>query len=76
MDEKPYQLLDDKREPLPVRPGDNQKTYYEYRRNGTCSIFTFVESLDGKHHVSVYEHLTALDWACIIVFSLVTLIYH
>ena len=23
MDEKPYQLLDDVRQPLPVRPGDN-----------------------------------------------------
>ena len=25
MDEKPYQLLGDAREPLPMRPGDNQK---------------------------------------------------
>ena len=33
MDEKPYQLLDDVRQPLPVRPGDNQKTDSEYKRN-------------------------------------------
>ena len=26
MDEKPYQLLGDARKPLPMRPGDNQKT--------------------------------------------------
>jgi len=25
MDEKPYQFLGDAREPLPMRPGDNQK---------------------------------------------------
>ena len=30
MDEKPYQLLDDVREPLPVRPGNNQKIDSEY----------------------------------------------
>ena len=51
MDEKPYQLLDDVRQPLPVRPGDNQKTDSEYKRNGTCSIFAFVEPLGGRHHV-------------------------
>ena len=63
MDEKPYQLLADMREPLPMRPGDDQKTDSEYKRNGTCSIFAFVEPLGGKHHVSVHEHRTAIDWA-------------
>lgn len=63
MDEKPYQLLDDVRQPLPVRPGDNQKTDSEYKRNGTRSIFAFVEPLGGRHHVSVHEHRTAIDWA-------------
>lgn len=63
MDEKPYQLLDDVRQPLPVRPGDNQKTDSEYKRNGTCSIFAFVEPLGSRHHVSVHEHRTAIDWA-------------
>lgn len=63
MNEKPYQLLDDVRQPLPVRPGDNQKTDSEYKRNGTCSIFAFVEPLGGRHHVSVHKHRTAIDWA-------------
>ena len=63
MDEKPYQLLGDVREPLPMRPGDDQKIDSEYKRNGTCSIFAFVEPLGGKHHVSVHEHRTAIDWA-------------
>ena len=63
MDEKPYQLLDDVRQPLSVRPGDNQKTDSEYKRNDTCSIFAFVEPLGGRHHVSVHEHRTAIDWA-------------
>lgn len=63
MDEKPYQLLGEAREPLPMRPGDNQKIDSEYVRNGTCSIFAFVEPLGGRHHVSVRGHRTALDWA-------------
>lgn len=63
MDEKPYQLLGDAREPLAMRPGDIQKVDSEYVRNGTCSIFAFVEPLGGRHHTSVHEHRTALDWA-------------
>lgn len=63
MDEKPYQLLGDVREPLPMRSGDDQKIDSEYKRNGTCSIFAFVEPLGGRHHVSVHEHRTAIDWA-------------
>ena len=63
MDEKPYQLLGEAREELPVRCGDTRKIDYEYIRNGTCSIFAFVEPLGGKHHVSIREHRTAVDWA-------------
>lgn len=63
MDEKPYQLLGEVREPLPMRPGDTQKVDSEYMRNGTCSIFVFVEPLGGTRHVSVRERRTAIDWA-------------
>lgn len=63
MDEKPYQLLGESREALPMIPGSDQKTDSEYVRNGTVSIFAFVEPLGGTHHVSVREHRTAVDWA-------------
>ena len=63
IDEKPYWLLGDVREPMPMCPGSNQKIDSEYVRNGTCSIFAFVEPLGGTHHVSVREHRTAFDWA-------------
>lgn len=63
MDEKPYQLLGEIRESWAMRPGDNRKVDSEYVRNGTCSIFAFVEPLGGRHHVSVREHRTAIDWA-------------
>lgn len=63
MDEKPYQLLGDTRQALSMSPGDDQKIDSEYKRNGTCSIFAFVEPLGGRHHVSVHEHCTSVDWA-------------
>ena len=63
MDEKPYQLLGEARDPLPMIPGSDRKTDSEYVRNGTVSIFAFVEALGGVHHVSVREHRTAVDWA-------------
>lgn len=33
IDEKPYQLLNDAREPLPMRPGNNRKIDSEYKRS-------------------------------------------
>ena len=62
MDEKPYQLLGEARETLPMRPGNDQKLDSEYVRHGTCSIFVFTEPLAGRL-VSVREHRTAEDWA-------------
>lgn len=63
MDEKPYQLLGEKMEPMEARPGDIKKTDSEYVRNGTSSIFVFTEVLAGFRHVSVREHRTRQDWA-------------
>ena len=63
MDEKPYQLLGEARGALPMRPGDLQKIDSEYKRNGTASIFVFIEPLGGIRHISVREHRTAKDWA-------------
>lgn len=63
MDEKPYQLLGEAREPLPIRPGSDLKLDSEYVRNGTCSIFVFTEPLVGFRHVNAREHRTAEDWA-------------
>ena len=62
MDEKPYQLLGEAREPLPMIPGSDQKTDSEYVRNGAVSMFVFIEPLGWTHHVSVREHRTTLDW--------------
>jgi len=63
MDEKPYQLLDHEREPLPVRPGATEKIDNEYIRNGTCSIFIFTEPLSGWRHAEALPRRTKKDWA-------------
>lgn len=63
MDEKPYQLLGETREPFPIRPGDDLIMDSGYVRNGTCSIFVFTEPLGGVRHVNVREQRTAVDWA-------------
>jgi hypothetical protein len=63
MDEKPYQLLDDAHEPLPIRPGSTEKVDYEYIRNGTCSIFMFNEPLGGWRHAEALLRRTKVDWA-------------
>jgi hypothetical protein len=63
MDEKPYQLLDEARKPIPMKPGKPARRDSEYKRNGTCSIFLFTEPLAGWRHVSVHERRTRIDWA-------------
>ena len=63
MDEKPYQLLDHVREPLPARPGSAEKVDNEYERNGACSIFIFTEPLAGWRDAEALARRTKLDWA-------------
>ena len=63
MDEKPVQLLQDVREPLPAEPGKLERIDYEYERKGTANVFMFAEPLGSQRHVSIREHKTDRDWA-------------
>jgi len=63
MDEKPYQLLADAREPMPMKPGFPCREDSEYVRHGTCSIFMFTEPLASWRHTAVSERRTKKDWA-------------
>ena len=63
MDEKPYQLLDHTRDPIPAVPGRARIEDHEYRRCGTCSIFVWVEPLRGWRHVDAQPRRTKIDWA-------------
>ena len=63
MDEKPYQLLGEVREPLPMKAGSCKKTDNEYEREGTCNIFMFCEPLGGWRHTHTREQRKKVDWA-------------
>lgn len=63
MDEKPFQLLDEVRQPIPMKPAKPQREDSEYERNGTCSIFIFTEPLAGWRHVDVKSRRTRIEWA-------------
>jgi hypothetical protein len=63
MDEKPYQLLGQVREPTPAQPGRDRKEDSEYVRHGTCSIFVWVEPLRGWRRVDAQPQRTRIDWA-------------
>lgn len=63
MDEQPYQLLSETREPLPMGPGHPERVDHEYTREGTCDVWMFVEPLGGWRDVRVTTHRKAVDWA-------------
>jgi hypothetical protein len=63
MDEKPYQLLGHVRDPEPPTPGHDLKEDSEYVRQGTCSIFVWVEPLAGRRRVNARSQRTRIDWA-------------
>ena len=63
MDERPVQLLEDIRSPVPVKPGRIAHIDYEYKRIAVVSAFLFTNPLQGWRRVSVRERRTAIDWA-------------
>lgn len=46
-----------------MRPGSVEKIDSEYVRNGTVSIFCFIQPHTGRLLHSVEETRTAIDWA-------------
>ena len=63
MDERPVQLLEDLRAPVPVKPGRIARRDYEYKRIAVVSAFLFTNPLQGWRRVAVRERRTAIDWA-------------
>jgi len=62
-DERPYQLIGETCTSLPAEPGQPARYDYEYRRNGTCNLFTYLQPLAAWRHVVVTERRTHLDFA-------------
>ncbi len=63
MDDKPIQLLDDAYLPLPATSSQAVRYDYEYKRNGTASVFIFTKPLRGWRKVNIRKQITKIDWA-------------
>ena len=64
MDEKPFQLLDERYKPIPMSKTNHKLKYdCEYERKGTCSIFIFTEVLAGWRNALALPQRTRKDWA-------------
>lgn len=63
LDEKPKQLIEDSRTPIPVKPGKIAKQDYEYIRRGKANIFMAVEPKGGKRVTAVTLQRTKKDFA-------------
>ena len=62
-DEVPYQMVSETRLPLPMQNGKPQRFDFEYRREGTCNLFMFLQPLAGWRHVKVTQRRTKQDFA-------------
>lgn len=64
MDEKPFQLLDEMIEPIPMSKSNHVEKYdCEYVRKGSCSIFMFTEPLGQWREAHALPRRTCEDWA-------------
>jgi len=62
-DETMTQLVQDVRDPLPMRPGSVAKVDYEYRRNGIAHLLVSFDRHRGWRHVEVTRTRTCVDFA-------------
>jgi hypothetical protein len=64
MDEKPFQLVGERFEPIKMSADNHTEKYdCEYERKGSCSIFMFTEPLAGWRHCTALPQRTSEDWA-------------
>jgi hypothetical protein len=64
MDEKPFQLLDERYEPITMNEKNHvRKIDNEYEKKGSSSIFMFTEPLGCWRHTFALPTRTRVDWA-------------
>ena len=67
-DERPVQLVSEKRQPIPAEPGPApvghlERYDYEYKREGTANLFEFFQPLAGWRDITVTARRTKIDFA-------------
>jgi len=64
MDEKPFQLLDERYQPIPMSEKNHTaKVDHEYEKKGTSSIFVFTEPLGCWRDATAFPTRKREDWA-------------
>ena len=63
MDEQPFQLLSERRRPVSLGGRRRRLVDYEYVREGSCTVWMFVDPLGCWREVRVTPRRTAVDWA-------------
>ncbi|KXA89145.1 transposase [candidate division MSBL1 archaeon SCGC-AAA259B11] len=63
VDERPKQLIGEKKEPIPMKSGSPERVDYEYVRNGSVNIFVAVDHKGGKRDAKVTDRRTKKDFA-------------
>ncbi len=62
-DERPCQLIREKRTPLASQPGQAERVDYEYIREGTCNLFAWFQPQKAWREIKVTSQRTAIDFA-------------
>lgn len=62
-DERPVQLLSDKRDPLAMQPGQVRRYDYEYKREGTANLFVMCQPSAGWREVKATKQRKKVDFA-------------
>ena len=75
LDERSKQLLEEKRRPIPMKPGCPERYDYEYVRRGTVNIFLAVDFRAGRRYVEVTDTRTKQDFT-LYVKKLVDEVFH
>jgi hypothetical protein len=63
LDERPVQMVEETRKPIPAGPGRPMRVDYEYERKGVANVFMFCEPLAGWRQVIVTSQRTKIEWA-------------
>jgi len=63
VDETSKQLVIETQTPIPAKPGQPQRTDYEYNGHGTANLFTMFAPLESWRHGKVTDRRTTPDYA-------------
>lgn len=62
-DERPCFLIENTKNPIPMRSGKITKENYAYKKNGSCALLAAIEPLTGKRIAKVYDYRKKADYA-------------